>query len=281
MAIVKVSEILKMADEANTSVIGFNCTDYNMVASVCQAAEITKIPVLVMLYPEHCFKNKTFELESFVGMFNGLAEKCSTPIALHLDHCSDINYLLRAIKAGFTSVMYDGSNLPLEQNIENTKYVVNVAKEFGVDVEAELGHVGFAANSEQEKLDLYTRPETAKEFCEKTGITSLAVAIGSAHGVYKQTPKLDLERLEQINNATDTFLVLHGGSGIPSDQLEIAFRKGINKFNVGTEFFQLYYDVVREFCQIHGDSGSIIDLPIIVQEKLTAYLVEKMQLSKF
>jgi len=281
MAIVSVGEILKMADEANTSVIGFDCTDYNMVASVCQAAEITKIPVLVMLYPEHCLKNKTTGLASFAGMFNELAKKCSTPIGLHLDHCSDISYLIQAIKAGFTSVMYDGSNLPLDQNIENTKYVVSVAKEFGVDVEAELGHVGFAANSEQEKLDLYTRPESAREFCDITGITSLAIAIGSAHGVYKQTPKLDLERLEQINKAVDTFLVLHGGSGIPADQLEIAFRKGINKFNVGTEFFQLYYDTVREFCQIQGDNGSIIDLPIIVQEKLTAYLVEKMQLSKF
>ncbi len=281
MAIVKVSEILKMADEANTSAIGFNCTDYNMVSAVCDAAEITKTPLIVMLYPEHCYKNKATDLAPFVGMFNGIAEKYETPIALHLDHCNDFNYILKAIKAGFTSVMYDGSMLPLDQNIENTKKVVDIAREFGVDVEAELGHVGFASNSEQEDLDMYTRVDVAEEFCAKTGITSLAVAIGSAHGFYKETPKLDMKRLEQINDAVDTFLVLHGGSGIPADQLEVAFRKGINKFNVGTEFFQLYYNTVNEYCQIYGSNGNIIDVPSVVQEKLLSYLVKKVKLSKF
>ena len=109
---------------------------------------------------------------------------------------------------------------------------------------------------------------------------SVAVAIGSAHGVYLETPKLDLERLDEINAATDTPLVLHGGSGIPNDQLEQAFRRGINKFNVGTEYFQLYLDSIREFCSQIPDKVSVLDLPMFVQEKLKAYLRVKMQLSR-
>ena len=110
---------------------------------------------------------------------------------------------------------------------------------------------------------------------------SVAVAIGSAHGVYLTTPKLDLARLDAINAATDTPLVLHGGSGIPHDQLEEAFRRGINKFNVGTEYFQLYYDSLREYAQEFGDKGRMLSIPRYVQERMMNYLRKKMQLSKF
>lgn len=281
MAVEKVSTILKMADDVNTSAIGFNCIDYNMVSAVCEAAEITGTPTIIMLYPEHCYKNKAADLSAFAGMFKGIAEQYKTPIGLHLDHSSDIEYILRAIKAGFTSVMYDGSMLPIEENIDNSKKVVELAKIFDVDVEAELGHVGFAIASDQDDLNLYTQADVAADFCVKTGVTSLAVAIGSAHGVYKKEPKLDIKRLEQINAATDTFLVLHGGSGIPDDQLEAAFRTGINKLNVGTEYFQLYYDIVADYCGIKQSSGNIIDVPEIVRTHLLTYLCEKMKLSKF
>lgn len=281
MAFERVSKILKMADEANTSVIAFNCTDYNTAYSVVTVAEELKKPVLVMLYPEHSYLNNAAEPAGFAAMVRSLAEKVETPIGLHLDHCSDYNYIMAAIKGGFTSVMYDGSMLPLDENIANTKKVVETAHIFGCDVEAELGHVGFAAQSDQEKLDMYTQPDVAAAFCKETAVDSVAVAIGSAHGVYKETPKLDLKRLEDINSATDTPLVLHGGSGIPNDQLELAFQKGINKFNVGTEFFQLYYDSIKEYCEKFGTKGNVFDLPKYVQEKLMAYLRVKMQLSKF
>lgn len=186
-----------------------------------------------------------------------------------------------AIKDGFSSVMIDGSMLPLEENIALTKRVVDTAHIFCVDVEAELGRVGFAVQSDQENLDLYTSADVVAEFCEKTNVDSVAIAIGSAHGVYKEEPKLDLERLKEINAATDTPLVLHGGSGIPNDQLAVAFKNGINKFNVGTEFFQLYYDSIAEYCKDNGVDGNVFDLPKYVQEKLMAYLRVKMQISKF
>lgn len=280
MAFEKVSTILKMAEEANTSALAFNCIDYNMAYSVATAAEMVNKPAIIMLYPEHCQLNNGANLCEFVGMVQELAKNVSVPIGLHLDHSSDFEYIVYAIKCGFTSVMYDGSMLPLEENIANSKKVVKVAKIFGVDVEAELGRVGFAINGDEENQDMYTKPEVAERFCDETGVTSVAVAIGSAHGVYKEKPKLDLERLKEINHATDTFLVLHGGSGIPDEQLEIAFQNGINKFNVGTEFFQLEYDLIRKYCAEFAEKGNVFDLPKYLQQRLIDYLKVKMQLSK-
>ena len=168
----------------------------------------------------------------------------------------------------------------LDVYIKNTAEIVKVAKAFGADVEAELGRVGFASTvADQNDTDKYTKPEVAAAFCEQSGCSSVAVAIGSAHGFYKETPKLDIERLKKINAATDVPLVLHGGSGIPNDQLEVAFREGINKFNVGTEFFYLYYQTMKKFCEAgHPD---FFDLPLEVQNALENYLRQKMQLSKF
>lgn len=279
--IAPVKEILKMASDANTSVIAFNCVDYNQIYSVIHAAEQVNKPVLCMLYPEHATLNNWCTPEGFAATVQSAAAEVKTPVGLHLDHCQDFNYIIRAIKAGFSCVMYDGSMLPLEENIANTKRVSDVAHAFGVAVEAELGHVGIAATvSDQSNLDLYTQPDVAADFIERSACDALAVAIGSAHGVYKQTPHLDIQRLSEINAATDAPLVLHGGSGIPNDQLEQAFTHGINKFNVGTEFFQLYYDSLKDYGQKYGSDGNIFDLPAYCQPILTDYLVKKLELSK-
>ncbi|MDO4632532.1 MAG: class II fructose-bisphosphate aldolase [Eubacteriales bacterium] len=282
MSLVPVKDILKMASDANTSVIAFNCIDYNMIYSVIHAAEKVNKPVLVMLYPEHAELNNTCNPETFAAAVKSVAEEVSVPVGLHLDHCQDVSYIIRAIKAGFSCVMYDGSMLPLEENIENTKLVVKIAHAFGVAVEGELGHVGVAANkSDQANLDLYTKPEVAKKYIEESGADALAVAIGSAHGVYKETPKLDIQRLSEINAAIDTPLVLHGGSGIPNDQLDMAFVNGINKFNVGTEFFHLYHETMRKYTEEHPDGAALFDYPKYAQGILMDYLVKKLELSKF
>jgi len=277
MSYVKVSEVLQLAIKANTSVMAFNCLDYNTVRSVITVAEELNKPVICMLYPEHVIRYNWINLEGFVSMVKTEAEKVKTPVAVHLDHCSDFSFIMQAIKAGFLSVMYDGSLLPLEENIKNTREVARIAHAFGAEVEAELGHVGFASTlTDQSDVDKYTKPEVAALFCKETQCDSVAVAIGSAHGFYKETPKLDLARLEEINNATDVPLVLHGGSGIPNDQLEIAFTKGINKFNVGTEFLWLYYQTVKKY-----EGVDIFELSNTVQKELMEYLREKMKLSKF
>jgi len=280
MALERVSKILKMADAANTSVIAFNCTDYNMVYSVVTVAEEQNKPVIVTLYPEHAYLNNASQPSAFAGMAKALAESVNVPVGIHLDHSSDYNFILGAIRGGFTSVMYDGSMLPLEENIRLTKTIVDIAHKLGVDVEAELGHIGFAVNSAGEALDSYTQPDIAARFCRETNVDSIAVAIGSAHGFYKKIPKLDLVRLEEINAATDVPLVLHGGSGIPADQLKIAFTKGINKFNVGTEFFHLYYHAIKDYCAETGDNGNVFDMPQYAQEKMMAYLRKKLLLTK-
>ncbi|HIW50069.1 MAG TPA: class II fructose-bisphosphate aldolase [Candidatus Blautia intestinavium] len=284
MALERVSKILKMADEAKTSVIAFNCINYDMAYSVVTVAEELQKPVIIMLYPEHNYGFNNADVRGFAETVKSLASRVKVPVGLHLDHSSDFDYIMKAIREGFTSVMFDGSMLPVEENIRLSKKVVEVARNFDVDVEAELGRVGFAKDSDEDNLDLYTKPEVAAEFCRETGVTSVAVAIGSAHGVYLETPKLDIERLEEINRATETPLVLHGGSGIPNDQLEVAFTKGINKFNVGTEFFQLYYDTVFEYMKAHESERNVnllFDMSKYVQDKLMAYLREKMKLSKF
>lgn len=280
MSVEKVSTILKMADEANTTAIAFNCTDYNTIVSVVKVAEELSKPVICMLYPEHAYLKHWTTPKIFVETVRDVVKNVKVPVGIHLDHCSDFDYIVAAMRDGFDSVMYDGSMLPVEENIKNTAEIVKVAKAFGADVEAELGRVGFASTvADQNDTDKYTKPEVAAAFCEQSGCSSVAVAIGSAHGFYKETPKLDIERLKKINAATDVPLVLHGGSGIPNDQLEVAFREGINKFNVGTEFFYLYYQTMKKFCEAgHPD---FFDLPLEVQNALENYLRQKMQLSKF
>ena len=280
MSVEKVGTILKMADEANTTAIAFNCTDYNTIVSVVKVAEELSKPVICMLYPEHAYLKHWTTPKIFVETVRDVAKNVKVPVGIHLDHCSDFDYIVAAMRCGFDSVMYDGSMLPVEENIKNTAEIVKVAKAFGADVEAELGRVGFASTvADQNDTDKYTKPEVAAAFCEQSGCSSVAVAIGSAHGFYKETPKLDIERLKKINATTDVPLVLHGGSGIPNDQLEVAFREGINKFNVGTEFFYLYYQTMKKFCEAgHPD---FFDLPLEVQNALENYLRQKMQLSKF
>lgn len=280
MSVEKVGTILKMADEANTTAIAFNCTDYNTIVSVVKVAEELSKPVICMLYPEHAYLKHWTTPKIFVETVRDVAKNVKVLVGIHLDHCSDFDYIVAAMRCGFDSVMYDGSMLPVEENIKNTAEIVKVAKAFGADVEAELGRVGFASTvADQNDTDKYTKPEVAAAFCEQSGCSSVAVAIGSAHGFYKETPKLDIERLKKINAATDVPLVLHGGSGIPNDQLEVAFREGINKFNVGTEFFYLYYQTMKKFCEAgHPD---FFDLPLEVQNALENYLRQKMQLSKF
>lgn len=284
MAFTSVKKILHMADQANTSVIAFICIDYNMVYSVVKMAEMTNTPAIVMLLPEHRSVNNTFSIHGFAEMAKELADSVHVPIGVHLDHSYEYEGIMKAIWQGFTSVMIDGSARPLEENIALTKKVTEAAHIFGVDVEAELGHVGMALYADGDKKELYTQPEAAKRFCDETGIDSLTVSIGSAHGVYVETPQLDFKRLEEINAATEVPLVLHGGSGIPDEQLREAFAKGINKFNVGTEFIGVYYSAIETYIKEHeldGNAFKMLEVPMFAQAKMEEYLAEKLKLSRF
>lgn len=275
MALVKVRELLAAAQRANTAVIAFDACDYNTIYACIKGAEAARRPVIVMLYPS---MRSLFSFGAFAAAVKDIAREAAVPVGLHLDHCSEPNVILSAIRDGFTSVMADGSAMPFEENVAFTKSVVDMARAFDVDVEGELGHVGqVAAGDDYTNADAFTRPQEAAEFAGRTGVASLAIAFGSCHGMYRCAPKLDLARLQEIDRATDTPLVLHGGSGIPADQLEKAFRMGINKFNVGTEFFLCNSRLTHEFHtekyvrQPFADTGYI-------RKGLTEYIAQKLEL---
>ena len=281
----KVGNILKTAKESNTAAIAFICMDYVMARTVVYAAEATNTPAIVMLFPEHVTIQHTTGFEKYAAMVKELAGEVKAPIGLHCDHDYSYEAIMRTIRAGVGSVMMDGSMNDLDTNIAVTKKVVEAAHKTGVFVEGEIGHVGTAADSDNDKTDLYTKPEAAEKFCKESGVDSLAISIGNAHGEYRDTPHLDIRRLEDIHAATSVPLVLHGGSGIPDDQLLVAFSKGINKFNLGTEFLGKYFQSVSDFAAENAnnpDPVKIINMPEYVQSKLQPYVEGRMRtLCKF
>lgn len=281
----KVGNILKTAKESNTAAIAFICMDYVMARTVVYAAEATNTPAIVMLFPEHVTIQHTTGFEKYAAMVKELAGEVKVPIGLHCDHDYSYEAIMRTIRAGFGSVMMDGSMNDLDTNIAVTKKVVDAAHESGVLVEGEIGHVGTAADADNDKTDLYTKPEAAEKFCKESGVDSLAISIGNAHGEYRDTPHLDIQRLEEIHAATSVPLVLHGGSGIPDGQLLVAFSKGINKFNLGTEFLGKYFQAVSSFTEENAknpDPVKIINMPEYVQSKLQPYVEGRMRtLCKF
>ncbi|WP_367931993.1 class II fructose-bisphosphate aldolase [Enterocloster citroniae] len=276
----KVTNILQTARECNTAVIAFICQDYNMARAVVCAAQAANTPAIVMLYPEHVSIQKTTGMKSFAEMVKELAGEVSVPIGLHLDHDYTKEAILNAVRCGFGSVMMDGSVNPLKRNIEITGDVVRAAHELGAAVEGEIGHVGAASDADNSKEDLYTKPDAAELFCKETGVDSLAISIGNAHGEYIDTPHLDIKRLEEIRSVTKVPLVLHGGSGIPDDQLLAAFSKGISKFNLGTEFLGKYYQAMEQYVSEHGgnmDPVKIIHMPEYIHARLLPYVENRMR----
>ena len=284
MAFEKCIEIIRDAQKSNTSAFSVNCIDYNTIKGVILAAEETSTPVLVQLYPGHVSQWKVTDFEGFAGFTKRLASQVNVPVGLHLDHCYTYEEIRRAADAGFTSVMYDGSELPLEENAEKTRVIAEEMHARGIAVEGEIGHVGLAAEDAGSDLDLYTKPEAAKQFYETSGVDMLAIAIGNAHGFYKGIPHLDIDRLDAIHAATPGLaLVLHGGSGIPDDQLEVAFSRGINKFNYGTNYLWAYYKAMECFIKEHEKDAytDVLDLSVPAQEALIAHMKERLGLCHF
>ena len=278
MALEKLGMILKEADRKNTAVIAFDCMHYESISWLIEAGEELGIPVIVMLYPS---MSGFIPLETFAQITKTLAAKAKIPVGLHLDHCESFDMIMAAIKAGFTSVMIDGSKLPFEENVKVTREIVKTAHALGVDVEAELGRVGTASKKQDFRdKDRYTTAAEAQSFIEKTQVDALAIAFGSAHGFYVETPQLDLGRLTEINEATDTPLVLHGGTGIPDEQLRQAFRLGINKLNVGTEYFALFYSTIKEYVERNEERAGMFPMWKYQNEKVHDYLIKKLSLTK-
>ena len=175
-----------------------------------------------------------------------MANKATVPVCFHLDHGAGECEVVRSLRLGMTGIMIDASMEELEGNIEKTKNIVRICDYVGVGVEGELGHIGKAADGDENVVTEYTRPDEAKKYVEETGVCALAVMVGTAHGRYKKAPVLDIERIKEIKKETNVSLVLHGGSGVPDEQIQAAIKAGVRKMNFSTDLCYSFLDACRE-----------------------------------
>ena len=242
---VPASVLLKEAQTGGYALGAFNCSNMEIMQAIVQAAQAEKAPVILQVSQGAI---RYAGLDYLAGMARVAVKKTTVPIAFHLDHGTDIELVEECIKAGFSSVMFDGSKLPLEQNIAFTRRVVEASRRSGVSVEAELGKIGGTEDdiSVGEREALFTDPEEARYFVEQTGVDSLAVAIGTAHGLYHGEPRLDFERLAKIHALIPVPIVLHGSSGVPEAALREAIKQGVRKINIDTDIRLAFVDAIRQ-----------------------------------
>ena len=210
------------------------------VMGVIAAAEEMHAPIILQNYSRLLTNGEGYFCAPII---RAAAEQASVPVCYHLDHGAGVPEVTRAIRYGASGIMIDKSLLSFEENIAETKKVVELCSAVGLAVEGEIGHVGVAANGD-EQTTAYTTVEEAKRFAEETGVTALAVAVGTAHGRYKKAPRLAIERIAEIHKAIDASVVLHGGSGVPDDQIKAAINAGIRKINFGTDLCFAFLDNV-------------------------------------
>lgn len=251
MPLVTTKEMLKKAQAERYAVGAFNANNLEYVQAIIEAAEEEKAPVILQASQGAI---KYAGLKMVVAMVKAAAEEASVPVALHLDHGTDYKQNVKCLAAGFTSLMFDGSSLPFEENVAITKKIVEMAHAAGIPVEAELGKVATAGHVTEEEIKaLMTDPEEAKRFVEETEVDSLAVAVGSVHKMTTQAAKLDVERIARIRELTGVPLVLHGASGVTDEGYKMGIAAGICKINIATELNKAFTRGIREALQKNPD----------------------------
>jgi tagatose 1,6-diphosphate aldolase GatY/KbaY len=250
MALVTSKQMLLDAQKGGYAVGAFNVENMEMVKAVIAAAKELQAPVMLQTTPSTV---KYGSLKTYQALVAAEAEKAGIPVCLHLDHGSSFELAVRAIQAGYTSVMIDGSHEDFEQNIALTKKVTEVAKACGVTVEAELGKVGGKEDDLEAEGDTNTDPAEAREFVERTGVDSLAIAIGTAHGFYADTPVLDKERVSEVRSLVSIPLVLHGASGLRDEDIRECVQRGMCKVNFATELRVAYTDAGKKLIAENPD----------------------------
>ncbi len=236
-------DLLLQAQSGGYAIGAFNTENLEIMQAVFEAAEETQSPFILQTTPSML---KYATPDAFFGMAHGLSLTASVPVSLHLDHGNSFASAAKCLCAGYTSVMIDGSKLAYEENIALTRRVVEMCAPCSVPVEAELGKVGGKEEEVVTNDPGYTDPAEAVDFCQRTGISSLAVAIGTAHGFYSGTPQLDLARLSQIRERVSIPLVLHGASGLTDEDIQNCVQRGICKVNFATELRNAYTEGVKE-----------------------------------
>ena len=251
MALVTTRELFADAQKNSYSIGAFNLENMEMVQAVAAAAEELKAPVIMQTTPSTV---KYADLRYFYANVKAAAEMASVPIVVHLDHGNSFDLAMRALRVGYTSIMIDGSHESFADNVAVSKAVADACHPSGVPVEAELGKVGGKEDDlEAGDENPYTDPQQAKEFVERTGVDSLAVAIGTAHGVYKGIPKVDVDRLSAIREVVSIPLVLHGTSGVPDDIVRECVRRGICMVNYATDLRIAFSKGVKAYMQADPD----------------------------
>lgn len=240
--LVNMRDLLANAEKGNYAVGSFSVANMEMVLGAVRAAEELKAPIILQIAE---VRLKQSPLEIIGPLMVAAAKSASVPVAVHFDHGKTLEKINQALEIGFTSVMFDGSHLPLDENIAMTKRVIESAKKYSAAVEAEIGCVGGSEDGSEDIAINCTKPEDAVRFENETGVDALAVAIGNAHGNYKATPKLRFDILETVDKMTKTPLVLHGGTGISPDDFVRCSKTGIKKINIATATFDSVENSVR------------------------------------
>lgn len=273
MAFVTTREMLAAADQGAYAVGAFNVENMEMVMAVIKAAEEMHAPAILQTTPSTI---KYAGLPLYYANVKAAAKQASVPIALHLDHGNSFSLAMQALRVGYTSIMIDGSHESFEENIALTRRVVDACTPSEIPVEAELGKVGGKEDDLECDDPGYTDPQDAVKFVQETGIGSLAVAIGTAHGVYKGEPKLDVDRLSEIRKLVDIPLVLHGASGVPDETVRECIRRGISKVNFATELRIAYSNGVKKYLQDNPEAFDPKKYGTVGMEYVTETVKEKI-----
>lgn len=274
---VTMKAILDHANENNYAVMAMNSINMEMARAGISAAEEMHSPIIIQMGPgqmkKHAHASEMFPMVKY------MAEKANVPVCLNMDHAADLQDIIDMIRLGCSNVMFDGSSLSYEENIKRSKLVCTIAHAKGVSVEAELGHVGQAANEDDTQTDFLTNPAQAKEFVDRTGVDALAVAIGTAHGAYPKgkIPKLDFKRLKELKDTLKMPLVLHGGSGAGEENIKKAVKYGINKINVATDAFKIAQDAFLEEAN-NNPNGDYLSTSMVVEQKIKIFVMDYIKM---
>ncbi|MBR6533359.1 MAG: class II fructose-bisphosphate aldolase [Clostridia bacterium] len=287
--LVSMTELMKDAEEKGYAVGAFNAVNLEALTAIIAAAEETGKGVILNHAEVHF---PLMPIETIAPIMVDMAKKAKVPVCVHLDHGQSLETCMKAIQLGFTSVMLDVSGADYEENVKQTALMCRLAHSVGVTVEAELGHIfqsdiGVGEAGEQETLDsfasaedVYTDPDMAKDFVERTGVDALAIAFGTAHGVYQVKPKLDLDRIKMIKEKINVPFVMHGGSGLTKEEFQTSIRNGIRKINYYTYMSLAGGKAVKEFIVSKKDGENVFyhDIPLIAIEAMKENVKEAIQI---
>lgn len=281
--LVTLKEILEIAKERKIAVGSFNGTNLECLQAVMGAAEELSLPVIIQFAQCHECYNRLDEIGPIIVEY---AKRAKVPVCAHLDHGETLDYLEKALEIGFTGIMYDGSTLPYEENVANTKKAVEMAKKYGAGVEAELGSMGRRESGAgdhsgaEDETKIYTDPVQAKSFVEETGVDALACSFGTTHGIYLTKPRLDFTVVEKVREQTGNIpVVMHGGSGVSKEDFHAAVRAGVRKINYFTYMDKAAGEAMRQYLAslTDGKPAFYSDAALCIREAMKQNVMQAMK----